>query len=106
MGLLCISSYRPLPGQEAAFTALLREHGPALKAAGLITDFPLVTGRAADGTILEIFEWKNEAAMEAAHDHPGVLAVWGRFEGLCEFRTLRDLSETARPFANFEMLQP
>ncbi len=104
MGILAVASYRPLPGKEADFDALLAEHVPALREAGFVTASPTYRARSSDGTIIEIFEWKDEAAKNAAHLDPRVRAVWGRFEGLCEIRPLSATPESQRPFAGFEIL--
>ena len=104
MGVLSVATYRALPGKESEFSALLADHIPALKRLGFATDRPAIMARASDGTIVEIFEWKNEAAKKAAHKSPDVDALWRQFEGLCEIRALKDLPEAQYPFAGFEVL--
>lgn len=103
MSFLAIATYRPLPGKEAEFDAVLAEHLPTLRAAGLVTERSAYRARSNDGTIVEVFEWKDEMAKNAAHRDPSVRAVWGRFEGLCEIRPLTATPEAQAPFANYEI---
>ena len=98
-----IASFRPKPGQEAALLAVVREHVPTLQRLGLATDRASLVMRAADGTIVEAFEWASSDAIAAAHAHPEVLAMWQRFEAACEYTSLGDLPEARHPFAEFEV---
>ena len=73
--------------------------------AGLIWGtIPLVL-RAADGTLLEIFEWVSQAAIDAAHENPAVLALWQRYEACCEYVTLGDLAEAKAMFPGFALVE-
>jgi len=102
MGHLVIACYRPKAGQDAALLDCVRDHQPALRKEGLVTDRPAVVLRAQDGTLLELFEWKSEQAVEAAHHNPAVQAVWGRFFAICDCVKLSDLAESAEMFPHFE----
>jgi hypothetical protein len=97
-----IALYRPKPGQDAALRALLRDHVAELRKIGLAAATPPVWLRAADGTWLEIFDWKSPAAVETAHHHPRVKELWGAFERVCDYVALGDLAEAKQPFAHFE----
>ena len=99
-----IALYRPKPGREADLAKLVAEHVPALRSFGLATRAPVQLLRASDGTLLEIFDWRDAAAVESAHGDPRVHALWGRFEELCEFVTLGGLPEANGPFPHFERL--
>jgi quinol monooxygenase YgiN len=99
-----IASFRPRSGQEAALLAVVREHVPTLQRLGLATTRASFVLRAADGTLIEVFEWVSGAAIDAAHRHPEVLAMWQRFEAACEYTSLKDLAEGQHPFAEFEPL--
>ncbi len=105
MGLMVIACYRPKPGKEAELLRELRAHLPQLRELGLATDRPAQALRAADGSILEIFEWTSQDAVARAHEHPAVGEMWKRFEACCEYISLRDLEETAGPFAHFEPIE-
>jgi quinol monooxygenase YgiN len=100
-GVIVICSYRPKPGQADAMKALIREHVPALRKLGLATDRPAIHMQAADGTLIEIFEWVSEDASRGAHENPKVQELWERYAALCEFVPMADVPETAKPFAHF-----
>jgi len=100
MGDMVIVAYRPKPGHEDALLNLVRDHVPDLRRWGLATDRAPLAMRAADGTIVEVFEWAD-GAIAAAHHHPDVLAMWGRYAQVCDYIPLRDLAEAAQMFAQF-----
>ena len=56
--------------------------------------------------MLEIFEWRSEAAVEAAHANPRVQALWARYEACCDYITLADLAEAKSMFPHFELVVP
>ncbi len=87
-----------------ALLAVVREHVPTLQRLGLATGRTSLVMRAADGTIVEAFEWVSSAAIDAAHAHPEVLAMWQRFEAACDYTNLGELAEARHPFAEFEVL--
>ena len=101
MGDMVIVGYRPKPGRAADLLALVREHVPELRRLGLATDRPTLAMRAADGTILEVFEWR-EGAIASAHENPEIHAMWGRYAEVCDYVPLTQLPETAAMFAQFE----
>ena len=104
MGLMVIATFRPKPGREADLLACARDHLPILRAEGLATARPPLALRAGDGSLLEIFEWVSEAAIEAAHTNPRVLALWKRYEACCDYVTLGDLGEAKSLFPHFDLV--
>ena len=76
--------YRPKPGHHDRLLAILEQHGPTLRATGLITDAPVRLHRAEDlrrhgapePYFIETFEWRDEEAANLAHQTPAVMAVW------------------------------
>lgn len=102
MGRCVIVAYRPRPGQEAALAAAVRDHVPLLRAEGLATDRAATVMRAADGTVVEVFEWVSREAIESAHGNPAVQALWARFASACEHLPLASLAEARGLFAEFE----
>jgi hypothetical protein len=102
MGQVVIASYRPKPGQEQLLLEVVRTHVPVLRQQGLATQRPVVVLRASDGTLLEIFEWVSEAAVEQAHTNPAVQTLWERFAKVCDFATLASLPGAQEPFPHFE----
>jgi hypothetical protein len=61
---------------------------------------------AENGTLLEIFEWTSQAAIDAAHANPAVLALWERYAACCDYVTLCDLPEARAVFPGFALAQP
>ena len=102
MGEFTIAVYRPKPGKEADLLQVVKEHVPILRKEGLATDRVAHVMKAKDGTIVEVFEWTSQAAIEAAHKNPNVLVLWGRFNEACELIKLDDLPETKAMFPGFE----
>lgn len=45
--------------------------------------------RSADGSILEVFEWKSQEAINNAHTNENVLELWKRFEEVCEYKNFQ-----------------
>ncbi len=99
-----IACYRPKPGQEAALLHLVRSHVPALRRLGLVTERAPYCMRAADGTLVEVFEWASAKAIEAAHEHPEVHAMWAAFGAACSYVKLAELTEAQNLFAEFRPL--
>lgn len=99
--VMVIASYRPKAGKEAEFRRLIGGHVDRLRKLGLATERPQYIMQAADGAVVEVFEWASQAAIERAHQHPEVLKMWGEFDELCDFVALRELNETNGPFPNF-----
>ena len=97
-------AYRPKEGKAAALLELMRTHVPILRAEGLATERPPVLLRAADGTLVEIFEWVSTEAVEKAHTNPAVGRMWGEFEAACDYVKLGSLAEADQLFASFELV--
>jgi quinol monooxygenase YgiN len=102
MGRIVIAAYRPKPGAEAELRRLVGEHVPRLRALGLVTERAPVAMAAADGVILEVFEWASSEAIAAAHEHPEVQAMWGEFAAVCDYVAPATVDELARPFPDFD----
>jgi hypothetical protein len=101
MGEMVIAAYRPKPGCEAALLALTVEHIPYLRGLGLVTERATLAMRAKDGTILEVFEWRD-GAIARAHEMPEIHAMWAKYGAVCDYVPLQGLSEAADLFAQFE----
>ncbi|MDQ4087921.1 MAG: hypothetical protein M3177_07940 [Pseudomonadota bacterium] len=100
MGDMVIAVYRPKPGRDEELLALVRQHVPTLRRLGLATDRPALAMRAAQGEVVEVFEWR-EGGIAAAHEHPEVLAMWDRYAQVCDYAPLQSLAESQAPFAQF-----
>lgn len=104
MGHCVIACYRPKPGKAKELKELVKDHLPALAKEGLVTDRPSIIMEAADGTIVEVFEWKFEAATQAAHTNKAVLAMWDQFGKVCDFVPVATVPGTDQLFTGFAPL--
>jgi hypothetical protein len=102
MGSISVACYKPRPGCEAALLELVRNHLPPLRAEGLVTERAPIVMRAADGTIVEVFEWVSKEAIAGAHTNPVVLDLWKKFEAVCWYETPSNLAEFQNMFSHFE----
>lgn len=102
MGSISVACYKPRPGCEQALLDLVRNHLPPLRAEGLISERTPIIMRAADGTIVEIFEWISQEAIAGAHKNQAVLDLWKRFEAVCWYETPSNLAEFQNMFGHFE----
>ena len=104
MGRIVIVGYRPKPGKAGALRALMESHVPRLREAGLVTDRASIIMEAKDGTILEVFEWKSKRAIESAHSHPAVQAMWHEYDEVCDYVPAGTIAEMERLFSEFTPL--
>ncbi len=104
MGRIVIVAYRPKAGKEADLEALVRAHVPKLQGLGLATGRTPIAMRAADGTMVEVFEWSSPDAIEQAHSNPDVQAMWGEFAEACDYVPISAVPEAASLFSEFETL--
>ena len=56
---------------------------------------------AADGTIIEVFEWASPEAIEAAHENPVVLEMWGKYAEVCDYIPAGEVAEVGQLFSEF-----
>ena len=84
--VLC--TYWPKPGREADLQRLLERHGPTLDSLGLKVAGRGVAWRVTgkDGAVrfVERFDWTSQAAVDRAHEHPEVMAMWEPIGALCD----------------------
>jgi hypothetical protein len=105
MGRVVVVAYRPREGAEARLMELIRDHVPILRGEGLATDREPLVLKAADGTLLEIFEWSTAEAIDRAHSNPAVLAMWPKFAEVCDYTPLAGLDECRGLFATFDPVE-
>lgn len=104
MGRIVIAAYRPKEGKREALRALMKTHLPTLREQQLVTDREPITMEAEDGTVIEVFEWRSEEAIEAAHSNPAVLAMWERYAEVCDYVPVAEVEGTDELFPNFDPL--
>lgn len=96
-GKIVIVAYKPKPGKEEMLQNLMRKHYTVLKEQDLVTERKPVLMECKDKTIIEIFEWKDEAA----HTNTEVTKMWEQYVEACEYLPLNKLEEAANMFAEF-----
>ena len=101
MGILVICSYRPKPGHEEEARLLMQGHVPLLRSHGLITGRLEVQGMAANGELVEIFEWESVEKSRGAPTLPEIGAHWKAMAEVMDFVPLSGLPEAQHPFAHF-----
>lgn len=104
MGVVAIACYRPKEGKDAALMALMKTHLPILREQGLVEDVPSICGRAKDGTVVEVFVWKSQDAIDAAHANDAVLAMWNDYNEVCDYVTIGELAEAKELFTPLEFV--
>jgi len=104
VGRFVIAAFRPKAGQAQALQAVVAKHWHVLRDQGLVTEREPFVMKAADGTLLEVFEWRSAQAIEQAHSNPAVLALWSAFEAACDYVPLASVAEAQHLFAEFEPL--
>jgi quinol monooxygenase YgiN len=104
-GVVVIVAYRPKAGKENELLELVRSRIPILLKEGLVTDRIPTIVRSSDGTIVEVSEWKSQAAIDAAHKNPNVLAMWEKFFAICDCVPLNTLPESSDMFAGFTPIE-
>jgi hypothetical protein len=87
---------------EQALLAVVKKHVAVLRSERLVSDKPPYAMRAADGTIIEVFEWRSIEAIHAAHGNQAVQALWSEFGAACDCVPLSSLAEAQQMFAEFE----
>jgi hypothetical protein len=102
MGKITIACYRPKEGKAAALKELMKEHLPILISENLVTERKSIMMEAKDGTIVEVFEWISDKAIEQAHTNKAVLAMWERFALVCDYVIPTTIDEFTHLFSGFE----
>lgn len=104
MGRTVIVGYKPKPGKETALRELMKTHLPILMQEGLVRNKESYIMEAADGTIIEVFEWLSEEAIQNAHSNPAVLAMWGKYAEVCDYVPVGNVAEIDVLFSGFKPL--
>lgn len=104
MGRIVIVAYRPKAGHEQALRRLVRGHVSRLRAEGLVSEREPVLMEAKDGTVIEVFEWKSEEAIEAAHGNAAVQAMWREYGEVCDYIPAGTVAEMGQLFSEFTPL--
>ena len=82
--------------------ALMRTHVQRLRKVGLATDRESVLMKSRDGTVVEVFEWISQEAIDSAHENANVLEMWQEYSEVSDYVPLARLPEAQDLFAQFE----
>jgi hypothetical protein len=82
--------------------AAVKKHVAVLRSEQLVSDRAPYAMRAADGTLVEVFEWRSADAIHQAHTNAAVQAVWGEFCVAFDYVPLANLAEARQMFAEFD----
>ncbi len=104
MGRIVIACYKPKPGKEKELEELSKTHVDRLRKEDLVTDRTPVLMKAKDGTVVEVFEWKSEAAIQEAHKNAEVQKMWEEYSEVCEYVKPINVAEFQNLFSEFEPL--
>jgi len=104
MGRIVIACYRPNPGKVQDLHDLVRAHVHRLRELRLVTEREPIVMESKDGTVLEVFEWTCQEAIDRAHGDPAVQAMWADFEAACDYVPVSSLAEARELFPGFEPL--
>jgi quinol monooxygenase YgiN len=104
MGRIVISAYQPKPGKLEELRALMKGHLPTLRSQDLVTERDPIVMESAEGTIIEVFEWKSREAIDSAHSNPEVLKMWEAYAEICDFVPISNIDESNEVFSEFTPL--
>jgi hypothetical protein len=104
MGVIVMACYKPKDGKAAGLKELMKTHLLRLKAEGLVTDRESIIMEAADGTIIDVFEWLSAEAIQNAHTNQAVLQMWGEYGEVCDYIPVDSVAESANLFSSFNPL--
>ena len=98
---IVIVGYKPKEGQKEALRQLMKEHLSTLKGQNLVTARASIMMEAKDGTIIEVFEWKSQTAIDQAHTNPVVLKMWEKYDEVCNYIPVGQVEEIDNLFSQF-----
>jgi len=105
MGRFVIVAYTPKVGKEPELMDVVKKHIQVLRNEQLVTEKSAYVMQAADGTLVEVFEWRSPKAIEDAHNNPAIKALWAEFDAACDFTPLASLAEAQQMFAEFDAVE-
>ena len=83
----------------------MKTHVATLRQVDLVTDRTPITMVAADGTVIEVFEWRSNEAIRSAHSNPVVLRMWEDYAKVCDYIPVSEVPEASQLFSNFTPLE-
>jgi hypothetical protein len=105
MGRIVMVGYKPKQGKSEALKKLMKTHLPRLQQEGLATGRASILMEAADGAIVEVFEWVSDEAIRNAHTNPAVLQMWAEYAEVCDYVPIGSLPEMGNLFSKFKPME-
>lgn len=104
MGRVVFAVYKPFKNRENELLDLVKVHFDLLLGQNLITNRKRIVLQAKNNEIIEIFEWKNQEAIDNAHTNTIVMDLWNKFSEVCTYENLNSLEESGGIFPDFKIL--
>lgn len=101
MEIIVIACYKPKFGKEKMLDELMKTHLAILHSQNLVTKRDSIMMKAKDGTVIEVFEWISQEAIDKAHTNPVVLEMWRKYAEACDYIPVEQVPEAARLFSGF-----
>jgi hypothetical protein len=98
--MIATVAYGPKPAGAAALLEPTRRHVPLLREEGLATERAAIACAAADGILVEVFEW-SAGDIKRAHQNARVADMWAEYAAVCDYVPLKAVDETGELFAGF-----
>ncbi|MCX2743348.1 hypothetical protein OO013_05695 [Mangrovivirga sp. M17] len=105
MERIVIVAYKPLPGKERELKSLMKSHWEILHQEGLVTDRKSIICQSNDGTIIEVFGWKSQEAVEQSHSNENVQKMWKEYSKVCEYVPISEVPESNNLFSEFNPVE-
>jgi hypothetical protein len=96
--------YTPYKGREQELLPAVKASFADLRLGGYVTAQPPMLMKSADGSIILIFEFKDEPMIRKAEADPVMQKHWMTLSKLCEFEKPINLVEFQQPFSEFETI--
>jgi hypothetical protein len=97
--------YKPYKGRDQELLPAVMASYRDLQKGGYVTTQPPKLMKATNGSIVLIFDWKDENTKNTAQTDPVIQQHWMALSKLCEFEKPMNLTECQQPFSDFESIE-
>ncbi|MBL7878115.1 MAG: hypothetical protein JNL53_20785 [Cyclobacteriaceae bacterium] len=104
MGRIFLIIYKPHKGKEQELLSTVKSGYAPMISGGYVTDRAPILMRATNGSLLLIFEWKQQDSQDKAQADPAIQEQWMRVSKLSEFEKPESLKEFRDVFPEFESI--
>lgn len=96
--------YSPRKDREQELIEMLQQNIPVMRKLGLVTDREQILASTKDGSIIQLFEWKNDDSQEQAMAHPVCQEMWLKVGNISEFQKPTAVAEFNEVFSMFKTI--